>query len=558
MTKTFLSLLLLGIIIGMGTIFLWLKKNKGLEMFKEKSDPALVILTISDLHGQLEPTYMWGNDGKLKQVGGISRIAGHINNIKKLYPEKVLLFGSGDYFIEDFNRGTYFLACGGEAIATLLNALPIDASTIGNHEFDFGADAADKSLQACSFPIIATNLKSSTLSCHILKKLIIEKNGYKIGILGAILPELVTHKAYWFLQGVLAMEPDLYSCMQQTVNELKTVDQVDFVIVLSHIGIDEDRKLAEHVHGIDLICGGHTHTTTKRSCEVIVQKPDQTQTVISHPGDKGRTLGIVKLWPKENGHLTFDCDVFEVDSSIAQDQQIEEKLQSYKKQLPIPKVVVTSTCPIDTTKQAIRKKENGFANFVTDAIRDFFEADIVLINARSISGEELLPLGELTERDMDNLFSFDNDFLICLKATGAQIREALELGVADITTGNPKNLLHVSGLRYTIDPSKLALIPSLNDEGMVTGRKQGGHRVVNVDVEQHDKQFYPLDDSHEYDIVINSMMTDEAFYVAQFYMFKTIKDKHNTGLTEKDVLMKYFEKHATICPVVDGRLKICG
>jgi 2',3'-cyclic-nucleotide 2'-phosphodiesterase (5'-nucleotidase family) len=72
-------------------------------MLNKKTDPALVILTISDLHGQLEPTYTWGNDGELKQVGGISRIAGHINNIKKLYPEKVLVFGSGDFFIEDFN-----------------------------------------------------------------------------------------------------------------------------------------------------------------------------------------------------------------------------------------------------------------------------------------------------------------------------------------------------------------------------------------------------------------------------------------------------------------------
>ena len=525
-------------------------------MPKKKSDQALVILTIADLHGQLEPTYTWGSDGTLKQVGGISRIAGHINNIKKLYPEKVLMVGSGDYFIEDFNRGTYFLAFGGEAIAYFLNALPIDASTIGNHEFDFGVDAADKSLQACSFPLIATNLKSSNLSCRILKKLIIDKNGYKIGILGALLPDLVTSKIYSFVQEAIEIESDLYGCIQQAVDELKTVDQVDFVIVLSHIGIDEDRKLAEKVNGIDLICGGHTHTATKRGCEVVVGKPDHNKTVISHPGDKGRTLGMIKLWPKENGRLTFECDLLEVDASVPQDQQLEEKLQWYTSQLPKPKVVCTSTCPIDTTKPAIRKKENGFANFVTDAIRDFFGADIVLINARSIGGEELLPPGELTERDMDNLFSFDSDFLIRIKATGLTIRQALELGAADITAGNPKNLLHVSGLRYIIDPSKHAMVPDVNDEGMAIGCKQDGRRIVNVDVEQQDKQFYPLDDNREYDIILNSMMIDEVLQRAQFYMFKSIKDKHNTGLTEKDVLMKYFAQHATICPAVDGRLKI--
>lgn len=525
-------------------------------MLNKHSDPALVILTISDLHGQLEPTYARGRNNTVQQVGGISRIAGHINNIKKLYPEKVLLLGSGDYFIEDFNRGTYFLAFGGKAIAQFLNALPIDASAVGNHEFDFGVEPADKSLQACSFPIVATNLKSSGLSCHIVKKLIIDKNGYKIGILGALLPDLVTSKVYQFLQGVLVIEPDLYGCMQQAVDELKAVDHVDFVVVLSHIGIDEDRKLAQQVHGIDLICGGHTHTATPKGCEVVVQRPDHRKTVISHPGDKGRTLGMIKLWPKENGCLKFECDVLEVDASIPQDQQIEEKLQWYKRQLPKPKVVVKSLGPIDTTKPAIRKQENGFANCVTDVIRNFFGADIVLINARSIGGEEILPPGEITERDMDNLFSFDNDFLIRLKATGAQIRQALELGAADLTTGNPKNLVHVSGMRYTIDTSKHALVPEVNDDGIAIGCKRDGSRIVSVDIEMTDKQWVPLDEDHEYDIIVNSMMIDDALQRAQFYMFKSIKAKNNTGMTEKDVLMKYFEQYVTICPVVDGRLKI--
>ena len=104
--------------------------------------------------------------------------------------------------------------------------------------------------------------------------------------------------------------------------------------------------------------------------------------------------------------------------------------------------------------------------------------------------------------------------------------------------------------------SKPALVPDVNDEGMVIGCKQDGRRIVNADVEQQDKQFYPLDDNREYDIIINSMMIDESFHAAQFYMFKSIKDKHNTGLTEKDVLMKYFAQHATICPAVDGRLNI--
>lgn len=520
------------------------------------SDPALIITTISDLHGQLEPTYIWGSDGILQKRGGISRLAAHVHKIKDHYPEKMLLFGSGDFFIEDFNRGAYFLTCGPESIAYFLNALPIDASTIGNHEFDFGITAADKALLSCSFPIIATNLRQSDLSRHILKKLIIEKNGYKIGILGAILSEPFL-KAYHDILEIdktghipLQFEPDLYRCIQTAVDELKNVDHVDFVIVLSHIGIEEDRKLAEQVHGIDLICGGHTHTA---GCETI-HKADKTTTVISHSGYLGISLGMIKLWPKENGQLKFECDVIAVDDSIPEDQKFEEKLQSYKKMLPGSAPVVTSTCPIDTTKQALRKRENGFANFVADVIREYFGSDIVLMNARSISSEQILPPGNITQHDMENFFPFDNDYLIRLKATGKQIRQALELGAADIK-GNSRNLLHVSGLHYTIDASKPALIALKNEEGMIIGSTQDGSRIVRADSEHH-KLFQPLDDNHVYDVIINNMMIDEFFYLAEFYMLKSIKDKQNTGLTQKDILLKYFIDHPIISPNHLGRLKI--
>lgn len=528
-------------------------------------DPALVILTISDLHGSLEPSYAWGPDKTLHPAGGISRIKTVVNTIKNQYPEKVLLLGSGDFFVEDFNRGKYFSAFGPETFVSFLNTLPIDASTIGNHEFDFGVPAADAALNACSFPIIATNLKHTEMTCNILKKLIVHKNGYKIGILGVMLSEYIESlikTVYWFLhekgesgRAHLEFEPNLYDCMQTAVDELKKVDEVDFVVVLSHIGIDEDKKLAEQVDGIDLICGGHTHTITKKGCEVVIQKSEQCTTVISHPGDKGRTLGMIKLWEKDQGLLRFECDVLEVDTSIAQNPQLEEKLQWYKQQLPKSNVITTTACPIDTTKDAMRKRENGFANFVTDTVRDYFGVDIVLINARSVSGEEILPAGDLTQDDLDNFFTLDNDVLIKLKVSGKQIREALELGADDIL-GKSRNLLHVSGLQYMIDPSMPALVPLKNSNGITIGSIKDGTRVLNVTVEQHYKGYTELNDTKLYDIIINNMLIDESFYLAHFYMFKAIQDKHNLGLTLKDVLIEYCKKHPVICPTIDGRLII--
>ena len=117
-------------------------------------------------------------------------------------------------------------------------------------------------------------------------------------------------------------------------------------------------------------------------------------------------------------------------------------------------------------------------------------------------------------------------------------------------------MLHVSGLQYTIDPSKSAFVPDVNDEGNAIGCMQDGNRIVNVNVEQQDKQFYPISENCEYDIIVNSMMIDDSLQRAQFYMFKSIKDKHNTGLTEKGVLMKYFAQHAN-CPTLGANKSDC-
>lgn len=373
-SKTGLALFAAALLLG--TIFLSIKKS---SLSLTDTQPALVIATISDLHGQLEPGYAWAKDGTLREMGGISRIATALEKLKKQYPDKVLLLGSGDYFTEDFRVGKYFKTFGGRAIAYFLNALPLDASTIGNHEFDFGLKSADEALHKCSFPIVATNLKNADLSVPIAKKLVLHKNGYKVGILGLLSPALM---GYGFFRDApqtkklpLLFEPDLYKCTQIAVNNLKNLDHVDFVIVLSHLGIEEDRRLAQVVNGIDVICGGHTHITTKRGGEVVVNQ-QKHRTVIVHPGYKGIHLGVIKLWRKKADFLKHEWDVIEIDSSIAKNQLLEEKLEQLRKQLPGSTVITTTTCPIDATKLGLRTQENGFANFVAQVIRNYFAADI--------------------------------------------------------------------------------------------------------------------------------------------------------------------------------------
>lgn len=508
--------------------------------------PILVIATISDFHGQLEPAYVWSNDGSLQEMGGISRLTTALNNIKQQYPGKVLLFGSGDYFTEDFKVGKYYSAFGGQAITCFLNALPIDASTIGNHEFDFGLKSADKTLCDCTFPFIATNLKQSNLSCQIYKKLVLRKNGYTVGVLGLMLSEIkryvLAHDASNPECEALQFEQDLYGCTQKAVNELKNQDKVDFVIALSHLGFEEDKLLANNVDGIDVICGGHTHTIIKKNHEFVMDKLQKEKTIIVQSGDRGLYVGVIKLWPKEKGILKYSWDLQEVDATTcAQDKQVEKEVKRLKDLLPGSAVIVTSKCPIDTTKHNLRTRENSFANFVTDVIRDHFNRDegvtIVLLNASSIRGRGILPSGTIRACDADSWFPFENNFLIQLKVSGKYIKQALELGAAELPDES-RSLLHVSGLIYHIDMTK-----------------QPGQRVINIMMQQKDNSLSIFDENQEYKVIINSMMIQESLS-GVFIMFRNNTILQNTGLTEKELLIKYFKKYKEISPNKVGRMNI--
>lgn len=507
--------------------------------------PALVIATLSDFHGQLEPAYIWSKNGTLQEKGGIARLKTVIDDLRQKYPNKLLLFGSGDYFTEDFRVGKYFAAFQEQAVADFLNKLSLDTSTIGNHEFDFGIESADKALKACRFPFVATNLKQSSLSSPIHKKIILNKNGYKIGLLGL----MTDTKKHYGLTPII-FEPDLYKVTQLAVDELKNQDKVDIIVLLTHLGLDKDVTLAKTVDNIDIICGGHTHDITKTAQEIIVDKPNG-KTIIVHSGDRGLHLGVIKLWPKKDGLLQYEWTLQEIDARITEDKECAEKLQHYKQLLPHSASIAITTVPIDAEKNSLRTKENGFANFVADVIREHFKGDIVLVPGGSLRGRAILPEGPITENDLNGWFPFQDNFLLKLTAQGSHIKQALELAVANLPEES-RDLLHPSGLRYTVDVSKQPMLIDKNSAGQTIGAKQEGQRIVTIDVLELNGSYSPLKENKEYSLVITSTMINDLF--GAFFMFKTGYTIINTGLTGKEILSAYFKSHATISPNKLGRM----
>ncbi len=225
----------------------------------KQSARKITILHTNDVHSHIDP--FGPNDGRNANKGGVSRRATLIQKLRKENPNTLLL-DAGDIF-----QGTpYFNYYGGELEFKLMSMLDYDLATIGNHDFDNGIDGLFAQLPHAKFDFVSANydFKNTVMDTHVKPYKIFNKEGVKIGVfgLGVELQGLVNKDAYKETKYLNPIE-----IAQDMSRILKTNEQCDLVICLSHLGYEyknkekvSDRSLARATKDIDLIIGGHTHT----------------------------------------------------------------------------------------------------------------------------------------------------------------------------------------------------------------------------------------------------------------------------------------------------------
>ena len=225
----------------------------------EQEVKQITILHTNDVHSHIDP--FGPNDGRNANKGGVARRATLIQRLRQENPNTLLL-DAGDIF-----QGTpYFNYYGGELEFKLMSMLDYDAATIGNHDFDNGIDGLYAQLPHAQFDFVSANynFKNTIMDGHVAPYKIFIKNGVRIGVfgLGIELEGLVGKDMF---KETKYLDP--IEIAQDMSRILKTEEQCDLIICLSHLGYDyenqqkvSDRSLARSTKDIDLIIGGHTHT----------------------------------------------------------------------------------------------------------------------------------------------------------------------------------------------------------------------------------------------------------------------------------------------------------
>ena len=251
----------------------------------------LIILHSNDTHSQIEPFA----SGIHKGLAGIERREKYINSVKEQNPNKVIYLDAGD-----FSQGTpYFTLFKGDVEIEAMTALGVDATCLGNHEFDNGIPEMARRAKNAPFPVLCANYDwgKTPLKDVISPYTIITKNGKKIGVIGLTvrLEGLVSPTT---LKGTKYMHP--YKVANKYAKKLRKKG-CDLIILLTHCGYSggkeqspDDQMIAANTEGIDIIIGGHSHTFIDKEC--IVTNKAGKRVVVVQSGEKGCEVGRLDVW----------------------------------------------------------------------------------------------------------------------------------------------------------------------------------------------------------------------------------------------------------------------
>ena len=475
------------------------------EIYVRKTTDKIYIIYTSDIHGHVLPEKHYDSStGVTWETGGAGALASYLAFLDKPY----LLLDAGDIFM-----GTPEGALGkGEFIIKLMNDLKYAAVAAGNHELDYGGDHF-KSLAAKSyFPFLCCNLTYSDGSeIPFVKPYgIFEVGGYRIGVTAVIEEDL--HKVLTGKNAVMFSVRNASSSVQQTADEL--ADKCHAVIVLSGLGLEEDKVLAGEITGVDIIAGGETHIALEKALNI-------NGIMVCEPGWGLRYAGKIEMRIGEKGVARAKWQLDKLISSKYQSGSfVSERIKDYETE-----DYKKMNTPVGSASMWIQRyaggSVNSMGNLVADAMRASAGTDFAFQNQYGIRSE--IAPGNVRIRDLASVSPFGNK-IVTMKMTGAQVRELLAQSAT-----KEKGLLQMSGLKMIFN------------SGLPTGK-----RLLNVIVKNAE-----IDVEKEYTVATNSFLAGGG---DGFVTFKKGADIKDTGIKLLDAEIEYFKNNSPVSPSQEERI----
>ncbi|QGG40481.1 hypothetical protein GEV26_03355 [Aeromicrobium yanjiei] len=523
----------------------------------QAADPVPInLIGINDFHGRIDAsTLQW---------------AGTVETVRSQFPAaNSLMVSAGDNV-----SASLFASAIQKDNPTIdvLNAVGLDASAVGNHEFDSGyADLVDRIIPRADYSILGANVRKADSSRALDAYDTFDVAGVKVAVVGAVTQETSTLVSPAGIEGLSFGDPS--TAVNEAVAELDALpaaDKPDVIVASFHEGAPDGsmtftqamsasavfQKLINNTSPeVDAIFMGHTHQ--KYAYDAPVPGSGRTRPVIQ-TGNYGENVGQIVLnvdpdtgevvtYAKQNVARVATADAALLtqfpSSSLPEIKKIRDDAVAYATEVGnVQKGEITA----DITRAFLngvedRASESTMGGLVADALLKTVGnlpagADIALVNPgglrppdltyAGVAGDPVNTDGVVTYAELNAVLPFANN-LNSVKLSGATLKKILEEQWQRDASGNVPSRPYLQlgtskNLTYTYDDSR-----------------PEGSRIQSIRI-----------NGKEYDPEAQYKVATFSFLATGGDNFRSFKQGVNTdtGLVDRDGWVAYFEDNSPISP----------
>lgn len=529
-------------------------------------DEQLMPVGLPDANGNPALTYTY--------VGGYPRLKTKIDQLRdqaELDDQNFLLLHGGDAF-----AGTLFFSLfQGDLNAEFMNLFGFDAMVLGNHEFDLGNEKLAEFADKVNFPLLSANTKTTfndplfgKYAPYTIKMMGKGKDKQPVAIVG-----LTTEfTALISSPSDQTTFKDIVEVSQTIVDHIQATG-LNKIIFVTHLGLDEDRMLAQLVAGIDVIIGGHSPTLlgdhrniglgNDFPSPVMETAADGSPVCIMHAIEESLGLGVTDVEFSGMGEVT-SCsgqNTFLVGNIFAQgtpptpvSPEAYQVISSYIASIPNVEIVekdVETQSILDAAKLEVEAFASTVVGVTSDPLLhvrlpgDTHPSGPVLGNgslvaphvaasmafkAEQTSGERYVAVmnaggvradmtGEISVGTAYSVLPF-NSTLVTMSISGSVLEQVISSAVSNAYLISSVTFPYVANIKYDIN---------LSDPAAPV--------VTNIMVLDGNGVYQPIDSAETYNLATTSYLAGGG----DGYQFPGATNQIDTGHVDADILVQYVE-----------------
>ncbi len=442
---------------------------------------TLVIVHANDTHSQVMPA---GTGSAAR--GGAARQAVFVAQTRANEPNVLVLHGG-----DTMTGSLYSVLYHGEFDFELMDAIGYEYCAVGNHEFDYGLSNILALRDAVHFELLSANVLDEDGAYVFRPYAVTNIAGERVAIVGISTADWSVYNPD--LRGQIEILPEAVA-LSNVLYGLGIAETNDFVICLSHSGIDRDKVLAKLFPEVDVFVGGHSHSRTPVPVEA-------GNNWVVQAGSNGEMMGVATFRLRGGRVVGRDYDLLPLDRSVTNSPRVEAMIAERDAQTEgrYQRVIATATAEISRAR---------LGRLISDAICEATGCDVAAVNAGGVRAS--IPAGEVALSRMSEVYPFSNEIIV-VTVTGELLKRIAGRGM-----GGGGYLYYSTGFET----------------------RRSGSIDVSLDG-------VPVEDDRLYTIGVNDFMYKGG---DGFVEFAEAQSARHTGLLVRDVFANYVEKMKVLEP----------